>query len=681
MTIAFGREICGDLASAQQREWLVTNGIGGYASGTIAGLPTRGYHGLLVAALKPPLDRTLLVAHLDEQANYGELSLPLSTTRWADGTVAPTGYEQLEQFWLDGTVPVWQFAIADALLEKRIWMEPKANTTYVSYRLLRGSLPLQLTAKTLVNYRSYHSRTQANDWRMDLQPVDRGLKVTAFAEATPFYLFATQGTWSIDHEWYRGFELAVEAERGLSDRDDNLLVGSCHLRLEPGETVCLIASTEAKPDFEAAASLQRYQDQAQTRLQQWHNAQPDLTSQAPAWIRQLVLAADQFVVDRPLPNHPDGKSLLAGYHWFADWGRDTMISLPGLTLATGRLDLAREILMTFAQFVSQGMLPNRFPDDGNPLTDADYNTVDATLWYVEAVRQYWDRTGDKTLLTTIFPVLQSIIHWHQQGTRFNIRLDPHDGLIAAGTAGVQLTWMDAKVGDWVVTPRIGKPIEINALWYAALRSLAHFARCLGQPSTDYDQMAEATLKGFQRFWQADRGYCFDVLDSLTGADPSLRPNQLLAISLGFDRDQPSLLTPDQQKQVVTICGQQLLTSVGLRSLAPHQPQYQGHYGGDQTQRDSAYHQGTVWAWLLGVFAIAHYTTFRDRALADQFLQPIAHHLQTAGLGSISEIFDGDAPFQPRGCIAQAWSVAEILRAWTVIHGAAASSNSAAIAPS
>ncbi|BAD78222.1 glycogen debranching enzyme-related protein [Synechococcus elongatus PCC 6301] len=679
MTITFGREICSDLAIAQQREWLVTNGIGGYASGTVAGLPTRSYHGLLVAALKPPLDRTLLVTHLDEQVDYGKLSLPLSTTRWVDGTVAPRGYEQIEQFGLEGTIPVWQFAIADARLEKRIWMEPGANTTLISYRFERGSLPLQLTVKGLVNYRGYHSRTQAGDWRMDVQPVDRGLKVTAFPEATPFYLFATWGKWAIAPEWYRDFELAVEAERGLDDRDDNLRVGSLTVTLNPGETLCLIASTEASPDLDAAASLQRYQDRTQAKLQQWQAANPTLADQAPDWVRQLVLAADQFIVDRPLPNHPQGKSILAGYHWFADWGRDTMISLPGLTLATGWPDLAREILLTFAQFVSQGMLPNRFPDDGNPLTDADYNTVDATLWYVEAVRQYLDCSGDKTLLAEIFPVLQNIIGWHQRGTRFNIHLDPQDGLLTAGAAGVQLTWMDAKVGDWVVTPRIGKPVEINALWYAALRSLAHFARCLGQPSTDYDQLAEATLQGFQRFWQADRGYCFDVLDSPTGSDASLRPNQLLAISLGCDRDQPALLTPDQQQQVVTLCGQQLLTSFGLRSLDPRHPQYQGHYGGDQTQRDAAYHQGTVWARLLGSFAIAHYAAFGDRALAAQVLQPIAHHLQTAGLGTISEIFDGDAPFLPRGCIAQAWSVGEILRAWTVIHQTAVSPDPAAIA--
>jgi len=671
VAIAFGREICGDITIAQQREWLVTNGIGGYASGTVAELPTRGYHGLLVAALKPPLDRTLLLTHLDELAHYGDQTLPLGTTRWADDTVAPQGYRQIEQFFLDDTVPVWQFALADARLEKRIWMEPGANTTYVSYTLERGTMPLRLTVKALVNYRSYHSRTEAGDWAMEVQPVAGGLRVTAFAGATPFYLLAPQGQGAIAPEWYRGFELAVEAYRGLSDLDDNLLVGCFALDLNPGETVCLIASTEASPDLDGAASLQRYQAHSRTLLDQWQTAQSTLAPQAPDWVRQLVLAADQFIVDRSSPDHPEGKSIIAGYHWFGDWGRDTMISLPGLTLTTGRPDLARGILTTFAKYVSQGMLPNRFPDDGNPLTDADYNTVDATLWYVEAVRQYLDTTDDQVLLAEIFPVLQSIIHWHQKGTRFNIHLDPADGLIYAGAAEVQLTWMDAKVGDWVVTPRIGKPIEITALWYAAARSMAHFAQRLGQPTAIYDQMAEATLNGFQQFWQADQSYCFDVLDTPAGPDPSLRPNQLLAISLGFDRDYPPLLTPDQQKQVVTLCGQQLLASCGLRSLSPQHPQYQGAYGGDQTHRDGAYHQGTVWGWLLGVFAIAHYAVYQNPTLADQFLQPLAHHLQTAGLGTISEIFDGDAPFQPRGCIAQAWSVGEILRAWTTIHRAAA----------
>jgi predicted glycogen debranching enzyme len=344
-----------------------------------------------------------------------------------------------------------------------------------------------------------------------------------------------------------------------------------------------------------------------------------------------------------------------------------MISLPGLTLTTGRPEVARSILRTFAQYVSQGMLPNRFPDDGNPLTEGAYNTVDATLWYLEAIRQYVASTGDEAFLSQIFPVLQDIIDWHQKGTRYNIHLDPSDGLLYAGELGVQLTWMDAKVGNWVVTPRMGKPIEISALWYAGLRSMADFAQRLGKPATDYQQMAAATEKGFQRFWSEAHGYCFDVLDTPTGNDAALRPNQLFPISLCFSAGYPTLLNRDQQKQVLTVCAQHLLTSHGLRSLSPDDPQYKGFYGGDQTHRDGAYHQGTVWAWLLGVLAIAHYAVYQDRSLANQFLHPISHHLQTAGLGSISEIFNGDRPFQPKGCIAQAWSVGELLRAWCVIN--------------
>jgi predicted glycogen debranching enzyme len=671
MTITFGREICGELDIAQQREWLVTNGIGGYASGTVAGLVTRGYHGLLVAALKPPLERKVLVTKLDELARYGDATLPLGTNRWAGGTVDPQGHWQIEQFYLDGTIPVWHFALGDALLEKRIWMEPGENTTYVRYRLLRGSLPLGLTLKILVNYRGYHSRTQAGNWQMTVDSINGGgIRVTAFKGATPFYVLASKGQMTVANQWYRGFQLAAERFRGLDDRDDNLFAGSCSVELQPQESFCLITSTQPTPAIDSEASLQRYQSHTEMLLNQWRAAHPSLAPEAPDWISQLVLAADQFIVDRSSPDHPYGKSVIAGYHWFADWGRDTMISLPGLTLATGRPAIARDILSTFAKYVSQGMLPNRFPDDGNPLTDADYNTVDATLWYIEAIRQYLDATGDDGLLAEIFPVLQTILDWHQKGTRFNIHLDSKDGLIYAGAAGVQLTWMDAKVGNWVVTPRMGKPIEISALWYAAVRSMAHFAHHLGKPTTDYDRLAEATRSGFQRFWNPDKGYCFDVLDTPTGHDDSLRPNQLLAISIGCSRAYPALLTPDQQKQVVKGCGQHLLTSHGLRSLDPHHPQYQGHYGGDQGHRDAAYHQGTVWAWLLGPFSLAHYAVFRNPSLAGQFLQPMANHLQTAGLGTISEIFNGNVPLQPRGCIAQAWSVAEILRAWTTLQGAA-----------
>ncbi|MBS3785073.1 MAG: glycogen debranching protein, partial [Anaerolineae bacterium] len=361
-----------------------------------------------------------------------------------------------------------------------------------------------------------------------------------------------------------------------------------------------------------------------------------------------------------LSEEAHGRSVIAGYPWFGDWGRDTMISLPGLTLTTGRPEVAERILRTFATFVDQGMLPNRFPDEAQ---DPEYNTVDATLWYVEALRAYHEATDDSDLLRDLFPILQDIISWHERGTRYNIRVDPADGLLTAGEPGVQLTWMDAKVGDWVVTPRIGKPVEINALWYNALRIIADFARRLEQSADTYEASAESARSGFARFWNEDAGHCYDVLDGPGGDDPALRPNQLFAVSLPY-----SPLSQKQQKAVVDACARHLLTSYGLRSLSPNDPAYIGHYGGDQRQRDAAYHQGTVWAWLIGPFVIAHLRVYGDREQARSLLAPFIHHVSAHGVGSVSEIFDGAPPFAPRGCIAQAWSVAELLRAWrTVTH--------------
>jgi predicted glycogen debranching enzyme len=353
----------------------------------------------------------------------------------------------------------------------------------------------------------------------------------------------------------------------------------------------------------------------------------------------------------------EGRSVIAGYPWFGDWGRDTMIALPGLTLVTGRAAEARQILLTFARFVDQGMLPNRFPDAGEA---PEYNTVDATLWYVEAIRAYHAATGDDSLLAELYPALQEIVAWHRRGTRYNIHLDEGDGLLYGGSPEVQLTWMDAKLDDWVVTPRIGKPVEISALWYNALRSLTGFARRLGHAAdaAAYDALADQTKAGFQRFWSDELGYCCDVLDSPEGDDPALRPNQLLAVSLHH-----SPLSAAQAAAVVDVCARKLMTSHGLRSLAPDHPEYIGHYGGDRHSRDAAYHQGTAWGWLLGPFVSAHYRVHRDPAQARAFLLPMLQHLNSHGVGSLSEIFDGDPPFTPRGCIAQAWTVAEVLRVW------------------
>ncbi len=657
----WGREICGNIATAESREWLCTNGIGGYASGTVSGLLTRRYHGLLVAALKPPLGRTVLVAKVDESVESDGVMRPLFANRWADGTVDPRGYHDLERFRLEGTTPVWTYACADALLEKRVWMEPGANTTYVRYRLRRGRGPVGLELKALVNYRDYHATTRGNGWQMAVEPVPKGIRVTAFPEAQPFVLLADGGEVHPAHAWYHGFDLAAERGRGLDSREDHLHAGTFRATLQPGEAVTFVLSAESSPSLDGEAGWQRRQGHEEKLLAAWAKGWP-AAENAPAWIRQLVLAADQFIVRRPLSDDPDGMSVIAGYHWFGDWGRDTMISLPGLSISTGRPEVAKRILTTFARFVDQGMLPNQFPDAGEA---PGYNTVDATLWYFEAIRAYHAATGDDALLEQLFPVLEEIVRWHRKGTRYGIAVHPADGLLRSGEAGVQLTWMDAKIGDWVVTPRTGKAVEINALWYNALRAMVGFAGRLGRSADEWEALATRARRGFARFWNEAAGYCFDVIDGPEGNDPALRPNQVLAVSLP-----ESPLSPEQQRQVVDACARHLLTSFGLRSLAPTHPQYQGHYGGGPRERDAAYHQGPVWGWFLGPFALAHLRVHKDPQAALGFLEPMAHHLADYGVGSIAEIFDGDPPFTPRGCIAQAWSVSETLRAWTEIAGGA-----------
>ncbi len=645
----FPRDLCADPAVSGRKEWLVTNGLGSFAAGTVAGLLTRRYHGLLVAALHPPLGRRLLVTKFDETAHYDGRAYPLAANRWLGGVLDPTGFVHLDCFHLEGTTPVWTFALGDALLEKRIWMQPGANTTYVRYDLVRATAPVQLTLKALVNDRDYHGSTHAGDGRMGIAPVPHGLQVQSHPDAVPFYLLSDGAEVTPNHDWYRNFLLSVEAYRGLDAVEDHLHAGTFTLVLEPGSARTMVCSTEPSPPCDGLAAY------ADRRAYEAGLLDTAGLAEATADLRQLVLAADQFIVRRPTPTDPDGHSVIAGYPWFGDWGRDTMIALPGLTLAAGRPDVAASILRTFGQFVDQGMLPNRFPDAGET---PEYNTVDATLWYLEAIRACHAATGDDMLLRDLFPVLETIIEWHQRGTRYQIHVDPADGLLYAGEPGVQLTWMDAKVGDYVVTPRIGKPVEVNALWYHGLRTMAAFARRLGMSDASYEAAADQALQSFQRFWNAERGYCYDVLDTPDGDDATLRPNQLLAVSLLH-----SPLLPEQQRAVVDVCARHLLTPHGLRSLAPDDPAFVAHYGGDPWHRDTAYHQGTVWGWLIGPFIEAHQRVYAQPDIARSFLTPLLRHLSDHGLGSLSEIFDGEAPFTPRGCFAQAWSVAEVLRVW------------------
>ena len=664
--VDFGREICCDLRVAESREWLVTNGIGGYAFGTIAGLETRCYHGLLVAALEPPLGRTLLVAKLDETARYASEEFALATNRWADGTVAPQGYLNIQRFHLEGTTPVWTFALADALLEKRVFMQSGANTTYVLYRLVRASAPLELSIKVLVDYAEEHCVTAGRAQPMEITPVEHGIRVVAFEGATPFYVLSDSAAASPAKSWYRNFELASERDRGLPYLTDHFFAGELLATIAPWESLTVVASTEAAPILIGEAAFAKRQSEAVALLDRFFTANAETARATPPAVQQLVLAADQFIAAHPLEGAPDARTILAGYPWFSDWGRDTMIALPGLCLATGRPWLARNILRTFSRFVSEGMLPNQFPRAGEAPV---YNTVDATLWYFEAVRQYYEATTDIGLLHELFPVLDGIVDAHVRGTRYQIKVDPADGLLFGGEPGVQLTWMDAKVGGRVVTPRIGKPVEVNALWLNAAASMARFARTLGREATRYEALADRARSGFARFWNPDKQFCFDVIDapgSPEGKDATLRPNQIFAVSLP-----ETALTGEQQRAIVDVCARELLTSFGLRSLARNEPGYHGRYGGSPEERDDAYHQGTVWGWLLGPFALAHLRVYKNADAAMSFLEPMFGHIRAAGLGTASEIFDGDPPFTPNGCIAQAWTVGETLRAWQAIAAAIA----------
>jgi predicted glycogen debranching enzyme len=636
------------LAAAERREWLVTNGVGGFGSGTLAGTLTRRYHGLLIASLRPPLERTLLVTKIDEIATYRGVQYELGANRWQNGYVSPNGYVWIERFFLDGTVPVWHHAFGDALVEKRIWMEYGGNVTYVRYRVLRGG-PVDLQLRTFVNYRDFHGNTRADSWTMSVTPVSSGVRVDAYDGARPFWLIADRGSATVENVWYRDFVLAAETQRGLDDRDDNLSAVRFEVSLTDGESIALAASTESSVAIDRA--LERRQSRDAIVLAAW---QAGAGTDDPSWLRHCVLAADQFVVKRPTQSDPSALTVIAGYPWFGDWGRDTMISLPGIALRTGRPEIAEEILASFAAYVDGGMLPNCFPETGQT---PQYNTVDAALWFVETAARYAECTGDLAALKALWPALQSIVSHYRDGTRFGIRMDA-DGLIVASAPGVQLTWMDAKVGDWIVTPRMGKPIEISALWYNACKRMESLASKLEESGAGYAALAETTAKGFVRFWNPEAGYCYDVLDGPHGNDATLRPNQLFAVSLPN-----AVLESSHRRAVVDVCAAQLVTSNGMRTLSPADSRFIGEYGGPPQKRDAAYHQGTAWPWLLGAFSTAHARVYRDAVAARSFLKPLGDQLFDYGLGSVSEIADGSAPFYPRGAISQAWSVGELLRAW------------------
>jgi 4-alpha-glucanotransferase len=616
----------------------------------------------LIGVVDPPLGRRLLLAKVDATLIDGGNRYPLFANRWGDGQIAPPGELGLESFRLDHAIPVWTYSVGGWRIEARIWMEYGQETTYLAWLLhpTPGNAPaLHLNLTLLANNRDHNGETWEDGFQPALSVRGDTLQV-ADGTRSALSISAPQGQITPQRTWYRNFDLPVEAARGLGSRDAHLCIGQVSLPLRPGVWCGVVATLAADPPRDLAAALER-------RIA--HERQVvSATGAAPAWIARLLLAADAFLFSRPVAGEPDGRSVIAGYPWFGDWGRDTMISLPGLTLATGRPEIALRILRTFSQFVSQGMLPNVFPGAGET---PQYNTADASLWFFEAWRAYVAATGDLAALRNAYPVLVEMVAWHRRGTRYGIAVDQADGLLRAGEAGVQLTWMDAKVGDWVVTPRMGKPVEINALWYNALCVMSDFAGRLGEPD-GFAAQATAARAGFARFSRADGEGLYDVIDGPDGDDDRIRPNQIFAVSLPH-----SPLAAPEQARVVDVCRRHLLTSYGLRSLAPGAAEYHPHYGGGVRERDGGYHQGPVWGWLLGHYALAVFRVTGDAAAAQALLAPMRDALTDQGLGTIGEIFDGDPPHEPRGAPAQAWSVACTLQAWYTLAAARTTGRAAA----
>ena len=651
------------------REWLITNGLGGYASSTLAGIPTRRYHGALVSALPNPLGRLVMLTDLAER-----IRLP-------DGTSAALGGEAIDEdrapipaaehivgFRLEMGLPVWRFRVGTALLEKRVWMPYQQNTVYFQYRLLDGPPVVRLNLRPALNVRPVEQpvSTPLHGPRR-ITAVDDRLEVAGDGEAPPLRLRGSGGrsAFTLNSRVQEERLYPVERMRGYEDTGALWSPGYFRMDLRPGDVVALVASTETWHTMLALAPDVALDAERERRRRLLDQA-PEPARSGPA--AELVLAADTFVVtpayraEEVAQRRAAGdelRSVIAGYHWFTDWGRDTMISLEGLTLATGRRREAGEILRTFAQYARDGLIPNMFPDGSS---QGRYNTVDATLWFFHALRRYLDASGDRGTLRQLLPTLRSVAEHHLEGTLYGIRVDPEDGLLTQGAEGLQLTWMDAKVDDWVVTPRRGKAVEINALWYNALRLLeawtsAEEGDAAGRRWGEHAARAHASFN--RRFWFEEGGYLYDVVDGERGDDAALRPNQLFAISL----DHP-VLERERWEAVLTVARERLLTPVGMRSLAPGHEDYKPHYRGDLRTRDAAYHQGTVWGWLIGPYIDAHLKVYPDdRAGARAALEGLLAHLDAFGVGTLAEIFDAEPPFTPRGCIAQAWSVAEALRCW------------------
>ncbi len=640
-------EIYSDYEQLSAREWLETNGIGGYASGTISGANTRRYHGLLVAATKPPVGRMALLSKFEETLVMDGGRFELASNRYT-GAIHPRGYEYITKFRLD-PFPVWTFDLEGVEIEKKIFMVHGENTTVIKWTLVQSKTNvasnIALELRPLIAFRDHHHlRHETADLEGGISFEEGNVDLSPIADAPALNLAHTAAFVEKTGNWYRSFEYAIEQERGFDFREN--LFQPCLLRFDLSQPA-VIAASAIRKQIGDVERLEKAEIDRRRALIESSGVESEFG-------KQLVLAADQFIVDRG-----EGKSVIAGYHWFSDWGRDTMIALPGLTLATNRSEIAKSILREFAKHISEGMLPNRFPDLGER---AEYNTVDATLWYFEALRAYIEKTHDHEFIKhELYEKLVDIIDWHVRGTRYNIRVDT-DGLLYAGEPGVQLTWMDAKIGDWVVTPRTGKAVEIQALWYNALCVMAELANAQDDEKrqrqfTDMAAVARESFNG--QFWNADAECLFDVVDG-ESKDASVRPNQIFAASLHH-----SIVDEERASKIVEKVEGELLTPFGLRSLSPSDSRYVPIYIGSPLERDAAYHQGVVWAWLIGPFIDAYRKTHQAGKQLNEKIRTLfigfENQLSDTMVGQVSEIFDAERPHAPRGCVAQAWSVAELLR--------------------
>ncbi len=654
------------------REWIVTNGLGGYASGTVSGAITRRYHGLLIAALPAPLGRMVMWSHVSEFLHFGDDDVvSLGAEERAGGQLDLHSADFLTEFRLEDGLPIWTYRVRDLVIEKSVLLPHLQNTVHINYRIIEGSKRPRLELRPAFHFRHHETAVNKGLTAPYKLTADEGrYEITAQQRRLPslrMRLFECKSAFTISPSNIHQVLYRIEQSRGYPYEGNLWSPGFFQVDMRAHDRATLVGSTERWEIIEVLSPAGARAAEHQRRARLIEDAAPGAQKSVAA---ELVFAADQFVItpagraEEAARAHASGdevRTIIAGYHWFTDWGRDTMISLEGLTLVTGRSLEAGYILRTFAHYVRDGLLPNMFPDDKK---DGLYHTADATLWFFHALGRYLKYSDDRTTLKLLLPTLTDIVEHHLRGTKFNIHVDPKDGLLCQGKDGYQLTWMDAKMGDWVVTPRRGKAVEINALWFNALKLLVGWLRSSGREgaAVRYDEHAERARTSFNdRFWFAEGGYLYDVIDCDGSGrnDPSCRPNQVFAISL----DHP-VLDRARWESVLRVVQEELLTPAGLRSLSPKDPDYKPIYSGDLRSRDGAYHQGTVWAWLIGPFIDAWLKLHPNtKSGARKFLARFSEQLDEAGMGTISEVFDAREPHRPGGCIAQAWSVAEVLRCW------------------